>query len=149
MLLLLLPLGLEYNTEELRQGLRGSLVPGAVDGAANFTPGFAAGLVLGWDATTALLLGGVCWVSSSDVVAKVLSDLDRLGNRETPAILNLLVTEDLAMAAYLPVAAALVAGRDLPAHGDHGGRVRCRGPRLGGEPPLGASPQRSAVPRIR
>ena len=112
-LLLLLTLGLEYTTDELRQGLRGSLVPGAVDAVANFTPGFAAGLLLGWDATTALLLGGVCWISSSGVVAKVLSDLGRLGNRETPAILNLLVTEDLAMAAYLPVAAALVAGRDI------------------------------------
>ena len=53
------------------------------------------------------------WVSSSGVVAKVLSDLDRLGNRETPAILNLLVIEDLAMAAYLPIAAALVADRGL------------------------------------
>ncbi len=112
-LLLLLTLGLEYTADELRQGLRGSLVPGAVDAAVNFTPGFAAGLLLGWDATTALLLGGVCWISSSGVVAKILSDLDRLGNRETPAVLNLLVTEDLAMAAYLPVVAALVAGHDL------------------------------------
>ena len=29
-------------------------------------------------AATALLLGGVCWVSSSGVVAKVLADLDRV-----------------------------------------------------------------------
>jgi len=57
-----------------------------------------------------VLLGGVCWVSSSGVVAKVLADLDRLGNRETPAVLNLLVIEDLAMAVYLPVVGALVAG---------------------------------------
>ena len=59
-----------------------------------------------------MLLGGVCWVSSSGVVAKVLHDLDRLGNRETPAVLNLLVLEDLAMAASLPVVAALVAGQN-------------------------------------
>lgn len=39
------------------------------------------------------------------------SDLDRLGNRETPAVLNLLVIEDLAMAVYLPVVAAVVVGR--------------------------------------
>ena len=112
-LLLLLALGLEYTADELRQGLRGGVVPGLVDAAANFTPGLAAGLLLGWDTTTAVLLGGVCWISSSGVVAKVLSDLDRLGNRETPAVLNLLVMEDLAMAAYLPVAAALVAGGEL------------------------------------
>ena len=110
-LLLLLTLGLEYSADELRAGLRGGAVPGVIDAVVNFTPGFGAGLLLGWSPTTAALLGGVTWVSSSGVVAKVLHDLDRLGNRETPAVLNLLVMEDLAMAAYLPVVAALVAGR--------------------------------------
>jgi CPA2 family monovalent cation:H+ antiporter-2 len=112
-LLLLLTLGLEYTADELRHGLRTGLVPGLTDALVNFTPGFAAGLLLGWDVTAAVLLGGVCWVSSSGIVAKVLSDLDRLANRETPSILNLLVIEDLAMAVYLPVAAALVVGRGL------------------------------------
>ena len=111
-LLLLLTLGLEYTADELRSGLRSGAVSGVVDGAANFTPGFLLGLLLGWDVLTAVLLGGVCWVSSSGVIAKVLGDLDRLGNRETPTILNLLVIEDLAMAAYLPVVAALLAGND-------------------------------------
>jgi CPA2 family monovalent cation:H+ antiporter-2 len=109
-LLLLLTLGLEYSADELRVGLRTGLVPGAADGVANFTPGFLLGLVLGWDVRAAVLLGGVCWVSSSGIVAKVLRDLDRMANRETPAVLNLLVIEDLAMAAFLPIAAALVAG---------------------------------------
>lgn len=81
-----------------------------LDAVANFTPGLVAGLVLGWDPAAALLLGGVCWVSSSGVVSKALTDLDRLGNRETPAVLNLLVIEDLAMALYLPIVGALVAG---------------------------------------
>jgi monovalent cation:H+ antiporter-2, CPA2 family len=112
-LLLLLTLGLEYTPDELRQGLRTGLVPGVTDAVVNFTPGFVAGLLLGWDVTAAVLLGGVCWISSSGIVAKILSDLNRLSNRETPAILNLLVTEDLAMAAYLPVAAALVTGRGV------------------------------------
>ncbi|HEX2038296.1 MAG TPA: cation:proton antiporter [Acidimicrobiales bacterium] len=110
-LLLLFTLGLEYTGDELRHGLRTGAVPGLADAALNFTPGFVTGLLLGWGTTTALLLGGVCWVSSSGVVAKVLGDLDRLGNRETPAVLNLLVIEDLAMAVYLPVVAALVTGR--------------------------------------
>ena len=112
-LLLLLTLGLEYSADELKYGLRTGLVPGLTDAAANFTPGFVAGLLLGWDTTAAVLLGGVCWVSSSGIVAKVLGDLGRLANRETPSILNLLVIEDLAMAVYLPVAAALVAGRGV------------------------------------
>jgi len=52
----------------------------------------------------------VTWITSSGVVSKVLSDLGRLGFRETPAVLNLLVIEDLAMAVYLPVVAALIVG---------------------------------------
>ena len=109
-LLLLLTLGLEYSGDELRHGLRTGTMPGIVDAAANFLPGFGAGLLLGWEPTTAVLLGGVSWVSSSGVAAKILSDLDRLANRETPAVLNLLVIEDLAMAVYLPIVGAVLAG---------------------------------------
>jgi CPA2 family monovalent cation:H+ antiporter-2 len=112
-LLLLLTLGLEYSADELRNGLRTGLVPGLVDATANFAPGFVAGLLLGWETAAAVLLGGVCWVSSSGIVSKILADLDRLANRETPAILNLLVIEDLAMAVFLPVAGALATGEDL------------------------------------
>ncbi len=110
-LLLLFSLGLEYSSEELVSGLRTGWVSGVVDAVANFAPGLALGLLLGWDPTAAVLLGGVTWISSSGVVAKVLNDLGRLGNRETPSILNVLVIEDLAMAVYLPIVAALVAGR--------------------------------------
>lgn len=109
-LLLLLTLGLEYSSEELRTGLRTGGVPGTVDAALNFLPGVLVGLILGWSVAAAVLLGGVTWISSSGVISKVLTDLDRLGNGETPAILNLLVIEDLAMAVYLPIVAAVVAG---------------------------------------
>jgi monovalent cation:H+ antiporter-2, CPA2 family len=114
-LLLLLTLGLEYSDEELRDGLRHGTVVGLIDGLVNFLPGLAAGLLLGWSVSAALLLGGVTWVSSSGVISKVLADLGRLGNRETPAVLNLLVFEDLAMAVYLPVVAAIVVGGDAGA----------------------------------
>ena len=70
-------------------------------------------MLLGWEPLSAVLLGGVTWISSSGVISKVLGDLDRLGNRETPAVLNLLVFEDLAMAVYLPLVAALIVGGTL------------------------------------
>ncbi len=114
-LLLLLTLGLAYTSDELRHGLRTGGVPGLVDAVLNFSPGFVIGLVLGWEVPAAVLMGGVTWISSSGVISKVLTDLDRLGNRETPAVLNLLVIEDLAMAIYLPVVAAVVAGEDTAA----------------------------------
>jgi len=109
-LLLLFTLGLEYNEAELTEGLRRGSRPGIVDMTLNAMPGLALGLVLGWDPLAAVLLGGVTWISSSGVVSKVLADLGRLANRETPAVLNLLVIEDLAMAIYLPVVAALIVG---------------------------------------
>src|SRR5262249_26666573 len=49
-------------------------------------------------------------ISSSGVIARVLEDLHRLGNRETPAVLSVLVLEDFAMAAYLPLFAVLASG---------------------------------------
>lgn len=110
-LLLLLTLGLEYTGAELRAGLRAGTVAGLADAALNFTPGLALGLLLGWEPEAAILLGGVSWTTSSGVAAKLLGDLGWLANREIPPVLNLLVVEDLAMAAYLPVVAALVAGR--------------------------------------
>ena len=110
-LLLLLTLGLEYSTQELRAGLRSGSTDGVIDALLNFAPGFATGLLLGWAAPVAVLLGGVTWVSSSGIIAKVLTDQGWIGNVETPTILNLLVIEDLAMAGFLPVASALVLGR--------------------------------------
>ena len=44
------------------------------------------------------------------MIAKVLADLRRLENPETPAVLSILVLEDLAMAVYLPLVAVLLAG---------------------------------------
>ena len=109
-LLLLFSLGLEYTESELREGLRTGVPPGLLDMVANAGPGVALGFALGWDPLAAVLLGGVTWISSSGIISKVLADLGRLANRETPAILNLLVIEDLAMAVYLPVVAALIVG---------------------------------------
>jgi CPA2 family monovalent cation:H+ antiporter-2 len=108
--LLLFMLGLEYSASEFRSVLRAGAAPGALDVALNFTPGLVAGIAFGWAPAAAVMLGGVTYVSSSGVIAKALADLDRLGNRETPAVLSLLVTEDLVMVAYLAMVAALVSG---------------------------------------
>lgn len=109
LILLLFMLGLEYTAAELIATLRTQAPSGALDLGLNFVPGLVAGLVLGWGIVPAIVLGGVTYVSSSGIVAKLLGDLGRIGNRETPAILSLLVTEDLVMAVYLPLVAALLA----------------------------------------
>jgi CPA2 family monovalent cation:H+ antiporter-2 len=111
--LLLLSLGLEYAPDELVAGLRRNLGSGIVDLLLNAAPGAALALLLGWGPVAAVALGGVTYVSSSGIVAKVLTDLGHLGNRETPVIIAVLVLEDLAMASYLPVLTALLAGLGL------------------------------------
>ncbi|MFI9024097.1 cation:proton antiporter [Streptomyces sp. NPDC053560] len=112
-ILLLLLLGLEYSASELVTSLKTQYPSGAVDFLLNAVPGAIAALVLGWGPVAAVALAGVTWISSSGVIAKVLTDLNRLGNRETPVILGVLVLEDLSMAVYLPLLTALLAGVGL------------------------------------
>ncbi|WP_111720522.1 cation:proton antiporter [Homoserinimonas sp. OAct 916] len=111
--LLLVMLGLEYSAKELLGGLMKSKLTGFLDAAFNALPGAALALLLGWGPIAAFALAGVTWVSSSGVVAKLLRDLGRVGNRETPVILSILVIEDLAMAFYLPVLSALAIGAGI------------------------------------
>lgn len=113
--LLLLTLGLEYTPDELRDGFRRNGRAGLVDLALNALPGAAAAFLLGWGLEEAVLLAGITYISSSGVTSKVLVDLGRMGNRETPAILTVLVLEDLAMTAYLPLVAVLVADEAIGA----------------------------------
>jgi len=107
---LLLMLGLEYSAEELVGGMRSVAPAGLVDLVLNFTPGFVAGLILGWGVVPSMFLGGVTYISSTGVIAKLLNDLGWTGNRETPVVLSILVFEDLAMAILLPTLAALALG---------------------------------------
>lgn len=109
-ILLLALLGLEYSTDELVQGLRRSKAAGVLDAVLNAAPGAALALLLGWSAAAAVAVAGITWVTSSGVAAKLLRDLGRVSNRETPTILSVLVIEDLAMAFYLPTVSALVIG---------------------------------------
>ena len=127
-ILLLLMLGLEYTAQELVGNLKGSRTAGLIDMALNAAPGVLIALLLGWGPVAAVAMGGITWVSSSGVIAKVLQDLGRLTNRETPVVLSILVIEDFAMAFYLPVLTALLIGT-RPHHGHGVGRDR---------PPFGA-----------
>jgi K+:H+ antiporter subunit KhtU len=109
-LLLLFMLGLEYTGQQLAQNLRVGFAAGAADFVLNFVPGFLTGSLLGWKILPAILLGGVTYISSSGIIAKVLGELGRLTSPETAPILSILVLEDLAMAVYLPLVGALLGG---------------------------------------
>ena len=108
--LLLLTLGLEFSTAEFAHSLRRHVPSALLDLVLNAAPGAIAGWILGLNAIGILALAGATWISSSGIIARLLGDLRRLGNRETPAVLSVLVMEDFAMAVYLPVLAVLAAG---------------------------------------
>jgi CPA2 family monovalent cation:H+ antiporter-2 len=111
--LLLLLLGLEYSADEFVGSMRSNARGGLLDLGLSFTPGFVAGVLLGWGALAAFVLGGITYISSSGIVAKLLGDLGRTGNRETPTVLSLLVIEDLVMAIYLPLLVSLLVGGSI------------------------------------
>ena len=115
--LLLLMMGLEYSADELTSNLRQGLRPSLLDLVLNAAPGVVCGVLLGWEPIAWLALGAVTYISSSGVIAKVIADLDRTANRETPVVLSLLVSEDLVMAVFLPVLAGLLVGGSLVATG--------------------------------
>lgn len=110
LVLLLLALGLEFSAEELTSSVQRHLPSAVVDGVLNAGAGALVGVLLGLGPVQVLALAGATWVSSSGIVSRLLGDLQRLGNRETPAVLSVLVLEDVAMAVYLPVLAVAATG---------------------------------------
>lgn len=108
--LLLLTLGLEFSIGEFSASLRRHLPSAAVDLVLNAVPGAVAGWLLGFDGPGILAMAGITYISSSGIIARLLGDLGRLGNRETPAVLSVLVLEDFSMAVYLPLLTVLAAG---------------------------------------
>lgn len=109
LILLLFTLGLEYSARELIAGVRASPLPGVVD-LANGLPGFLAALLLGWGFVPAVILGGVTYITSSGIVAKLLRDLGKERSPEGRTVVSLLLIEDLVMVMAVPVAGALVVG---------------------------------------
>ena len=115
--LLLLVLGLESSGSELVTSLRENAPAGVVDVIINGLPGVAVALILGWDAKSAVALAGITAISSSGIVARLLDSLrgdEAVVKRIRTTTISLLVLEDLAVAIYLPILAALLTRRSGP-----------------------------------
>jgi CPA2 family monovalent cation:H+ antiporter-2 len=102
-ILLLFTMGLEYSSERLRKNLGHALPASLADLILNFPPGLLAGLILGWSPLASVLLGGITYISSSGIIAKLLTDAGWMDHGETPTVLSILVLEDIAMALFLPL----------------------------------------------
>lgn len=110
LILLLFTLGLEFDTDEFFGNARSLLIAGGTRLLINFGAGFAFGMMLGWGAREALIIAGMTGVSSSAIVTKLLIELRRLANRETPVILGIAVVEDVFIALYLAIVSVVLGG---------------------------------------
>lgn len=112
LVLLLFSLGLESSFEELTSGGRRLALAGGAYLALNVGGGLLLGLLLGWGGREALVLAGVVGISSSAIVTKLLVELRRLADDETPLILGIIVVEDVFLALYLALLQPVLAGSE-------------------------------------
>jgi len=110
--LLLFFLGLEFSLERLTQARRSTVVGGAIDLGIAGGGALALSLILLGPGAEAVILAGLIYVSSSAVITRALFDFRRLADPETDLVLGVLVFEDVAIALFLGVAAALATGGD-------------------------------------
>jgi CPA2 family monovalent cation:H+ antiporter-2 len=110
LILVLFVLGLEHSSRDLLATARSAVMPGAVDLLLNATPGVALGLILGWGPLAAAFLGGITYVSSSGVAAKLLEHAGPHARGAGRFVVTIAVIEDLVMAVYLPILAAVLIG---------------------------------------
>ncbi|MFJ4009809.1 cation:proton antiporter [Streptomyces sp. NPDC090026] len=114
LVLLLFHLGVEFPLEQVLGGARRLFLAAGCYIGLNVGAGFLFGLALGWGGAEALVIAGALGVSSSAIVTKLLVELHRLTNAETPVILGIIVIEDLFLAFYLALLSPVLSDAESP-----------------------------------
>ncbi|NYD66821.1 cation:proton antiporter [Agromyces atrinae] len=110
LILLLFNLGLEFDQDEFFANAGKLLVSGGSYVVINMGVGLIFGFMVGWGTREALIIAGMTATSSSAIVTKLLIELGRLPNRETPMILGVTVIEDMFIAIYLAIVSVVLSG---------------------------------------
>ena len=114
LILLLFNLGLEFDQDEFFANAGKLVVSGGTYIALNMGVGLVFGAMVGWGTREALIIAGMTATSSSAIVTKLLIELNRLANRETPMILGVTVVEDIFIAIYLAIVSVVLSGETDP-----------------------------------
>lgn len=114
LVLLLFHLGLEFPVEQVLGSGRRLFVAAGFYIGTNVSAGFLLGLALGWGTSEALVIAGALGISSSAIATKLLIELRRLANAETPVILGIIVIEDIFLAFYLALLSPVLSGAGTP-----------------------------------
>jgi monovalent cation:H+ antiporter-2, CPA2 family len=105
LIVLLFHLGVEFPLEQVMESGRKVVQSALAYIGLNVSAGPALGAALGWGTAETLVIAGAVGISSSAIVTKLLVELNRLTNAETPVILGIIVVEDLFLAFYLALLA--------------------------------------------
>jgi CPA2 family monovalent cation:H+ antiporter-2 len=111
LILLLFSLGLEFDQEEFFNDAGKLLISGGSYVLLNMGLGFAFGMMVGWGTREALVIAGMTGTSSSAIITKLLIELRRLPNKETPMILGVTVVGDIFIAIYLAIVSVVLSGK--------------------------------------
>jgi CPA2 family monovalent cation:H+ antiporter-2 len=110
LIFLLFNLGLEFDQDAFFENAGSLLLSGGTRIVINFGIGLGFGFWVGWGPREALIIAGMTATSSSAIVTKLLIELKRLANPETPVILGIAVVEDVFIAFYLAIVAVVIGG---------------------------------------
>ena len=110
---LLFFIGVEFSVAKLLAEPRRIVAAGGVDLVVNVVLGFVLGLAFGFTLLESFFLAAIVYPSSSAVITKSLIDLGWIADPESEGILGVLVVEDVVMAIYLAILAALAIGGPL------------------------------------
>ncbi|PJJ61861.1 cation:proton antiporter [Compostimonas suwonensis] len=111
LVLLLFSLGLEFDQEEFFGNAGKLLISGGSYVLINMGIGFLFGMMVGWGTREALVIAGMTGTSSSAIITKLLIELRRLANKETPMILGVTVVGDIFIAVYLAIVSVVLSGQ--------------------------------------
>ena len=114
LVLLLFNLGVEFDQDAFYGSMGRLLLAGGSYVALNMGAGLLFGFWVGWGTREALIIAGMTATSSSAIVTKLLIELKRLPNVETPMVLGVTVIEDVFIAVYLAIVGVALGGATDP-----------------------------------
>ena len=109
-ILLLLVLGFEYSASELAASMKKRWHAGLMDILLNAVPAAILALVLGYGPVGALAFAGIMFISSSGIASQLIRETGWGKSNVAKRVTSVLVFEDILMAPYLPILAAVTLG---------------------------------------
>lgn len=108
-------LGMEFPLDRIGGIAKRVWSGGLLDVGLNLGVTIGIALLVGFDFTTAFLIGGMVYTTSSSITAKLLESTKRMANTESEYLLALLIFEDLIAPILVAVMVGLASGTEFTA----------------------------------